>query len=36
MQYSVMAYMGKESKNRVDICMCITDSLCCSPDTNAL
>ena len=25
-QYSVMAYMGKESKKRVDICICITDS----------
>ena len=33
-QYSVMAYMGKESKNRVDICICITDSLCCTPKTN--
>ena len=31
-QYSVMAYMGKESKKRVDIC--ITDSLCCTPETN--
>ena len=32
-QYSVMAYMVKESKNerRVDICICITDSLCCIP-----
>ena len=32
-QYSVMAYMGKESK-KVDICICITDSLCCTPETN--
>ena len=30
-QYSVMTYMGKESK-RVDRCM--TDSLCCTPETN--
>ena len=30
-EYSVMAYMGKESK-RVDIC--ITDSLCCTPETD--
>ena len=26
-QYSLMTYMGKEPKKRVDIC--ITDSLCC-------
>ena len=31
-QYFVMAYMGKE---RVDICICMTDSLCCTPETNA-
>ena len=30
-QYSVMTYMGKESK-KVDIC--ITDSLCCTTETN--
>ena len=31
-----MAYMGKESKKRMDIyiCVCITDSLCCTPETN--
>ena len=32
-QYSVMTYMGKESKKRVkrvDICMCITKSLYCT------
>ena len=32
MQYSVLAYMGKESKKekkRVGVCTCITDSLCC-------
>ena len=33
-QYSVMTYMGKESKKRVDICIWITDSLCCTPETN--
>ena len=32
--YSVIAYMGKESKKRVDICICITDSLCCTAETN--
>ena len=27
--------VGKESKNkRVDICICITDSLCCTPEMN--
>ena len=30
-QYSVMTYTGKEFK-RVGICM--TDSLCCTPETN--
>ena len=34
-RYSVMTYMGKESKKRVDICICITDSLCCTAETNA-
>ena len=32
-QYSVMARKGKESK-RVDVCTCITDSLCYTPETN--
>jgi len=32
-QYSVMAYIEKESKNRVDTAMCITESLCCTPET---
>ena len=32
-QYSVMAYIEKESKNRVDTGMCITESLCCTPET---
>ena len=31
-QHSVMAYMGKESKN-VDVCICITDSLCRTLET---
>ena len=29
-----MAHMGKETKNRVDTGMCITESLCCTPETN--
>ena len=33
-QYSVMTYMGIESKKKVDICICITDSLCCTAETN--
>ena len=32
--YSVMTYIGKESKKRVDVCICITDSLCCIAETN--
>ena len=35
-QYSVMTYMGKESKKRVGICICINDSLCCTPETNTI
>ena len=35
-QYSVMAYMVKESKKRVEICICKTDSLCCTPETNTV
>ena len=35
-QYSIKAYGGKESKNRVDTCMCTTDSVCCTPETNTL
>ena len=31
-QYSVMTYMEKNVK-RVDICMCKTQSLCCTPET---
>ena len=26
--------MGKATKKRVAICICITDSLCCTPETN--
>ena len=33
-QYSVMAYMGKESKKRLDICIFITDSLCCKGESH--
>ena len=25
---------GKRTLKRVDICICITESLCCTPDTN--
>ena len=32
-QYSVMGYMGNNLK-RVDICVCITDSLCWRAETN--
>ena len=35
-QYSVMAYMGKESKERVDTYVCITDSLSYTPETNTI
>ena len=35
-QYSVIIYTGKHLKNRMDICMCITKSLCCTPETNKL
>ena len=33
-QYSVMTYIGIEYKKRVDICICITDSLRCTAETN--
>ena len=26
--------MGKESEKNMDICICMTDSLCCTPETN--
>ena len=31
-QYSIMTYVGKESK-RVDACICVTDSLCYTAET---
>ena len=33
-QCSVVTYMGKESKKRVDPCICIADSLCCTAEAN--
>ena len=33
-QYSVMTYMGIEPKKRVHICVYVTDSLCCTSETN--
>ena len=33
-QYSVMAYMGENLKKKVDICICVTDSPCHTPETN--
>ena len=34
-QYSVMSHMGKESKKeRIYVFVNITDSLCCTPETN--
>ena len=37
-QYSIMAYIGKESKTNKKkewiYVICITDSLCCTPETN--
>ena len=43
-QYSVVAYMGKESEKRMDICVCacvcvrvcvcVSGSLCCTPEAN--
>ena len=35
-QYSIMVYRGKESKKRVDTCVCTTDSVCCTRETNTL
>ena len=34
--HSVMTYVGKESKRRVCICICIADSLCCTAETNQI
>ena len=33
-QYSVMTYMGKDCKERGDVCICITDPNYCTPETN--
>ena len=33
---SVMVYIGKRIKNRVDICICITVSFCHTPKTNMI
>ena len=35
-QYSVIVYTEKESKKRIDICIHITDSLYCMPETNTI
>ena len=35
-QYSVMTYLEKESEKRVNVCIHITDSLCCTLETNTL
>ena len=35
-QYSVMTYIETESKKRVDICVCIADSFCCTAETNTI
>ena len=32
-QYSVIIYMSKESE-KMNICLCITESLCCTPETH--
>ena len=34
-QYSVMIYMGIESKRKVDICICINDSLFSRAEMNS-
>ena len=33
-QYFVITYKGKESEKKTDIYVCITESLCCTPETN--
>ena len=33
-QYSAITYMRKESEIIVDICICITDSFCCTAENN--
>ena len=34
-QYFVVTYKGKESEKK-DIYACITESLCCTPETNTM
>ena len=33
-QYSGINFKRKESKKRMNICICITESLCCTSETN--
>ena len=33
-QYLSITYNGKESKERIDVYVCITDSLCHTPESN--
>ena len=33
-QYYIITYMGKESEKNGDIYLYITESLCCTPETN--
>ena len=35
-QYSVMVYMGKQPIKRLDECVCATDSLCYTTETNTV
>ena len=35
-QSSVVSYMGKEYKKRVDICIYITEALCCTAESNVM
>ena len=32
-QYSIITWMGKELETRIDTCICITESLCYTPET---
>ena len=32
--YSVITYKGKEAKKRVDMRVCVTQELCCTPELN--
>lgn len=35
-QYSVITCMVEESKKRVHICICVTDSLCCTTENTSI